>query len=138
MPIAVPRWIILVLGLAAGLVISARCAEAQDSTAAATADERWQVALGPDAYVWDVRLVRIDGAALVVRQVDSLVRIPVAKITEMRLIRKSEMQRGAAGGAMNALTGAEDEVYDFAPLDSPDKLRALQKIFRYHPVAPTP
>ncbi len=138
MPIAVPRWIILVLGIAAGVIISARSAEAQDSTAAASADERWQIALGPDTYVWDVRLVKLDGDALVVRQVDSLVRVPMAKITEMRLIKKSEMQRGAAGGALSALTGAEDEVYDLAPLDSPDKLRALQKIFRDHPVAPTP
>ncbi len=100
--------------------------------------DRWQVTLDDNRYVWDIRLVGLEGDSLAVRQSDSLVRVPVAHITEIRLIRKSEMQvgDGGAAGAMNALVGADDEVYDLAPLDFADRLRTVQKILLLHPTAP--
>jgi hypothetical protein len=106
---------------------------------AAAQDDRWQVALDDDRYVWDIRLVRLDGDSLVVRQSDSLVRVPVVHINEIRLIRKSEMQMAGGGttaGAMSALVGGDDEVYDLAPLDFADRLRAVQKILLLHPTGP--
>jgi hypothetical protein len=100
--------------------------------------ERWQVTLEGDRYVWDVRLVRLQADSLVVRQSDSLLSLPVAQVTEVRLIRKSELRVGGegAGGAMAALMGADDEVYDLSPLDYADRLKAVQKIFLYHPAEP--
>lgn len=105
----------------------------------AAQDDRWQVTLDDERYVWDIRLVRIDGDSLVVRQSDSLVRVPVAHISEIRLIRKSEVQLGggsATAGAMNALVGGDDEVYDLTPLDFADRLRTVQKILLLHPTKP--
>ncbi len=99
-------------------------------------DERWQVTLNGDQYVWDIRLVKLDGETLVVRQADSLRRLPVGDITEVRLIRKTKVEVGGAagGGAMSALMGGDDEVYDLTPLDFAERLRTIQKIFLYHPV----
>jgi hypothetical protein len=105
----------------------------------AAQDDRWQVTLDGDRYVWDIRLVRLDGDSLVVRQADSLVRVPVAHINEIRLIRKSEVHvtgGGATAGAMNALVGGDDEVYDLTPLEFADRLRTVQKILLLHPVEP--
>jgi hypothetical protein len=104
-------------------------------------DDRWQVALDDERYVWDIRLVRLDGDSLVVRQSDSLVSVPVAHINEIRLIRKSEVHVGAGGpgggaGAMSALVGADDEVYDLTPLEFGDRLRTIQKILLLHPTEP--
>jgi hypothetical protein len=104
-------------------------------------DDRWQVTLDDERYVWDIRLVRLDGDSLVVRQSDSLVNVPVAHINEIRLIRKSEVQIGAGGpggsaGAMSALVGADDEVYDLTPLEFGDRLRTIQKILLLHPTEP--
>lgn len=101
-------------------------------------DDRWQVTLNQDQYVWDIRLVRLDGDTLEVSQADSLVRLPVEQITELRLIRKSEVQLGGDRGAgtISALTGGDDEVYDLTPLEFADRLRAIQKIFLYHPTEP--
>ena len=102
-------------------------------------DDRWQVTLDDERYVWDIRLVRLDGDSLVVRQSDSLVAVPVAHISEIRLIRKSEVQLGGAGataGAMNALIGGDDEIYDLTPLEFADRLRTIQKILLLHPTAP--
>jgi hypothetical protein len=101
-------------------------------------DDRWQVALDDERYVWDIRLVRLDGDSLVVRQSDSLVSVPVAHINEIRLIRKSEVHVGAGGaaGAMNALVGGDDEVYDLTPLEFGDRLRTIQKILLLHPTEP--
>ena len=104
-------------------------------------DDRWQVTLDDERYVWDIRLVRLDGDSLVVRQSDSLVSVPVAHINEIRLIRKSEVHVGAGGagggaGAMSALVGGDDEVYDLTPLEFADRLRTIQKILLLHPTEP--
>jgi hypothetical protein len=101
-------------------------------------DDRWQITLANDQYVWDIRLVRLDGDSLVVRQSDSLVRVPVARINELRLIRKSEVQlgAGATAGAMSALVGGDDEVYDLTPLEFADRIRTVQKILLMHPTEP--
>ncbi len=103
---------------------------------AAQQDERWQITLDRDRYVWDVRLARLDGDSLVVRQADSSLAVPVERITEIRLIRKSEMQLGDGAMAMSALTGNDDEVYDLTPLDFAERVRAIQKILSYHPPEP--
>jgi hypothetical protein len=103
---------------------------------AAQQDDRWQVTLDQDRYVWDIRLVRLDGDSLVVMQADSSLSLPVGRITEIRLIRKSEMQLGDGAAAMSALTGRDDEVYDLTPLDLAERVRAIQKILLYHPSEP--
>ena len=102
-------------------------------------DERWQVALDDGRYVWDIRLVRLAGDSLVVRQSDSLVSVPVAHIDEIRLIRKSEMEvggEGATAGAMSALVGGDDEIYDMKALPFADRIRTVQKVLQLHPVQP--
>jgi hypothetical protein len=99
-------------------------------------DDRWQITLDQDRYVWDVRLVKLDGDSLVLRQADSSLRVPVERISEIRLIRKSEMQLGDGAAAMSALTGRDDEVYDFGPLGFAERVRAIQQIFLYHPSEP--
>jgi hypothetical protein len=103
-------------------------------------DERWQVALDDGRYVWDVRLVKLGGDSLVVRQSDSLVAVPVAHINEVRLIRKSEVQMTGGGemaaGAMSALMGRDDEVYDLSPLEFAERMRTIQKILLNHPAVP--
>ena len=101
-------------------------------------DDRWQISLDDDQYVWDIRLVRLDGESLFVRQSDSVLGVPLAHIRELRLIRKSEVQLGGgeAGGAMNALVGADDEVYDLSPLEFAERVRTVQKILLMHPPAP--
>jgi hypothetical protein len=100
--------------------------------------DRWQVTLGADTYVWDVQLVRLDGDSLVVMQADSLVRVPVDHVTELRLIRKTEVRAGtdATAETMSALTGADDEIYDLSALEFADRLRTIQKILLVHPTAP--
>lgn len=96
--------------------------------------ERWQVTLEGERYVWDIGLVRLDGDSLVIRQADTLAKLPVEHITEIRLIRSSTVDLGGgAAGAMSALTGSDDEIYDLTPLEFADRIRAIQKIFVYHP-----
>jgi hypothetical protein len=104
----------------------------------AAQEDRWQVTLDSQEYVWDIRLVRLDGDSLVVRQADTLRAVPVDRISEIRLIRKSEVQLGdgATAGAIGALMGTDDEVYDLTPLEFADRIRAIQKIFLYHPAEP--
>ena len=96
--------------------------------------DRWQITLSNGQIIWDVRLVKLDGDSLHVRQGDSLAVVSVGQITELRLIQKTEVREGdMAGGAMPALMGSDDEVYDLTPLEFGDRLRAVQKVFLYHP-----
>ena len=44
----------------------------------AAQDDRWQISLDNDQYVWDIRLVRLDGDSLFVRQADSVLGVPGA------------------------------------------------------------
>ena len=122
------------LALLASIALATTAAAAQD-TGARDADDRWQLTLADGTYLWDVRLVRLDGDSIHVRGRDSTAAVSVGQVNELRLIRKSEMQLGTPGGAMAALTGADDEVYDLTPLEFADRLRAVQKIFLYHPPA---
>jgi hypothetical protein len=110
---------------------------ARPAMAQSAADDRWQLMLADGSYLWDVRLVKLEGDSIHTRGRDSVAVVSVAQVNELRLIRKSEIQLGAPGGAMSALTGADDEVYDLTPLEFADRLRAVQKIFLLHPPPPS-
>jgi len=99
-------------------------------------DDRWQIGLEDGQYIWDIRLVRLQGDSLVFRQADTLGTVSVQQIGELRLIQKSTMRIGqgaAAGGAIGALTGSDDEVYDLLTLDYPARIRSIQQILLLHP-----
>jgi hypothetical protein len=99
-------------------------------------DDRWQIGLENGQYIWDIRLVRLKGDSLVFRQADTLGTVSVQQIGELRLIQKSTMRIGqgaAAGGAIGALTGSDDEVYDLLTLDYPARIRSIQQILLLHP-----
>lgn len=100
------------------------------------ADDRWQITTDSDDYIWDIRLVRLTGDSLVFRQTDTLGAVRIEQIKELRLIRKTTMRVGegeGAGGAMAALTGADDEIYDLQTLDFSARIRAIQQILLIHP-----
>jgi hypothetical protein len=103
-------------------------------------DDRWQITLENGGIVWDVRLKQLTDDQLQVSQQDSLFALKVGDIREMRRFRKSEMQlgQGNTAGAMAALTGSDDEVFDFAPLDFTGRLRAVQQIMLQRPSTTTP
>jgi hypothetical protein len=99
-------------------------------------DDRWQIGTESGEYIWDIRLVRLAGDSLVFSQADTLGTVQVQRITELRLIRKTTMRIGegqGAGAVMAALTGSDDEVYDFQALDFPARIRAIQQILLVHP-----
>jgi len=100
-------------------------------------DDRWQIGLESGDYIWDVRLVRLGGDSLLFRHADTVGSISVQRVKELRLIRKSEMRIGeGAGGALAALTGSDDEVYDLNTMDYAARLRALQQVLLLHPPKP--
>lgn len=109
-----------------------------DNEKSKTGGDRWQIGLENGQYIWDIRLVRLQGDSLVFRQADTLGSVSVQQIGELRLIQKSEMRLGqgaAAGGAISALTGSDDEVYDLLTLEYPARIRAVQQILLLHPPA---
>jgi hypothetical protein len=98
--------------------------------------DRWQITLADGTILWDLRLVRLDGDRLVVTLRDSTETVKVGDIDEIRLLKKSEFALGTGGGgAMAALMGADDEIYDFKPLEFGDRLRAVQRLLVHHPPA---
>jgi hypothetical protein len=120
----------LAFGLA-GLIVSAQSSPAQD---------RWQLTLHSGAMVWDLRLVRLAGDTIVLRQTDadSTIRFPVMQVDEVRLVQKSEKRQGAPDpqGTGNALMGGADVMWQLTLLDRADRLRVLRQIF--HDYVPEP
>jgi hypothetical protein len=102
---------------------------AAQGTPPTTSTDRWQITMDSGEIVWDVRLKALRDDNLDVTQHDSLITVKAGEIKELRRFRKSEMQLGeGTGGAMAALTGADDEVFDLALLDFGARLRAVQQI----------
>ncbi len=104
------------------------------AAAQSKSSDRWQITTESGDYIWDIRLVRLAGDSLLYRQADSTAAITVDKIKELRLIRKTEVRLGdGAGGAMAALTGSDDEIYDLQTLDFAGRIRAVQQVLLAHP-----
>jgi len=118
----------LVFGLGA-----AAPAAAQDRAAAEPAD-RWQIMLRDGSTLWDLRLVTLNGDTVVFRGNDSILRFPVMRVDELRLVRKATRsitpEAGRYGGVLD---GADDEVYRLTLFDLNERRQVLQQILRAHP-----
>jgi hypothetical protein len=112
----------------------------QAAPAAAQAEgsrERWQVTLDGDQYLWNVGLAGLSGDTLLVRQADTIVPAPVARITELRLFEKTVVTPGEEReSAVRALTATGDEVYDLSQLAPAERRRMIEKVLANRP-APT-
>lgn len=117
----------ILLGLLAAL------AAAPAPSAAQAKPDRWQITLQNDEFLWDIRLVSLDGDKLTFRQADSTGVVEVGQVKEMRLFQPSELQLGTAGAAFGALTGSDDIVFDMTLLDFAERLRTVQQIFQKYP-----
>lgn len=115
------------------ILLAAAPLAAQDST---TVAGRWQLTLEDGSYVWDIRLIGLQGDSLQVLQADTVAEVPVAQITEVRLIQATEVQMGspdASAATMAALSGQSDEVFDLQTLDFAARLDAIRRILETHP-----
>lgn len=73
---------------------------------------QWQAALHDGSYVFGIEKPALHGDTLVGLQGDTVVRIPLRTIDELRLIGGSEARLRQAGrGGFGALGGADDVVY---------------------------
>ena len=102
-------------------------------------DDRWQISLDDDRTSGTSGSYASTATRCSCASRTAWCRCPVAHIKELRLIRKSEVELGGndAAGAMNALVGGDDEVYDLTPLEFADRIRTVQKILLMHPPAPS-
>jgi len=84
----------------------------------APSPDRWQLTFTDQSYLWDVRLVRLDGDTLVVRSRDSLIDVPVARLTELRLLPETVLKVGDGHrSGIGALSDNNVRVVDLAPMD---------------------
>ena len=123
----------LVLGLSA-----AAPAAAQGRAPAEPAD-RWQIMLKDGSTLWDLRLVKLSGDTLVFQSNDSILRFPLMRVDELRLVRKATRsitpEAGRFGGVLD---GGDDEVYRMTLFDLNERRQVLQQILRAHPPAEQP
>ncbi len=115
------------------------CLAAGSPLAAQAHGDRWQVTTEAGEYLWDIRLVRLDGDTLVFRQADTLGAVRVAQIAELRLIRKTLVHAEGTdrqAETMAALMGGSDEVFDLRTLEFAARLQAIRQLLLLHPPAP--
>jgi hypothetical protein len=103
----------------------------------APSPDRWQLTFADQRYLWDVRLVRLDGDTLVVRSRDSLIDAPVAQLTELRLLPETILKVGDGHrSGIGALSDDNVRVVDLAPMDASARRATLQAILARQPVVP--
>ena len=123
----------LVLGLGAAAPAAAQ------GRATAEPVDRWQITLKDGSTLWDLRLVQLSGDTIVFQGNDSVLRFPLMRVDELRLVRKATRsitpEAGRFGGVLD---GADDEVYRMTLFDLNERRQVLQQILRAHPPAEQP
>lgn len=100
--------------------------------APAALPDRWQLTLNDHEYIWDVRLVKLAGDSLIVRNRDSLITASVANIAEIRLLPETILLVGDGHhSAISAMAGGHAGVFDLASLDLAERKTTIQKILSY-------
>ena len=96
--------------------------------------DRWQLSLHDGSYLWDVRLVGVRGDTLLARQADTLVRVPLERVDELRLVQASVKRTGEGGRATSsALAGGDDEVYALVRYAPAERRRVVEQALAAHP-----
>ena len=96
--------------------------------------DRWQLAMHDGSYLWELRLVGVRGDTLVARQADTLVRVPLERVDELRLVQPSVRRTGEQNRATaNALAGADDEVYALVRYAPGERRKVVEQALAAHP-----
>src|SRR2546425_13297794 len=84
--------------------------------------------------LWDLRLVKLSGDTLVFQGNDSILRFPLMRVDELRLVRKATRsitpEAGRYGGVLD---GADDEGYRLTLFDLNERPQGPQQVPRPHP-----
>jgi len=125
--------------LAVVLGLSAAAPAAAQGRATAEPADRWQITLKDGSTLWDLRLVKLGEDTLVFQGNASILRFPLMRVDELRLVRKATRsitpETGRYGGVLD---GADDEVYRLTLFDLNERRQVLQQILRAHPPAEQP
>ena len=106
---------------------------------AAQQDDRWQLTLNDGRILWELHLVRFQGDTLVVQQGDSVLRLPIKEVDELRLVRKAERRQTAEPNRYGGvLGGGDDEVFRLTLYNLAERRQIVAQIFKDHPPAPSP
>jgi hypothetical protein len=131
------------LGVLVAVALGPRTAAAQHSSSASSSTARppegwsraprWQAALHDGSYLWELTPTGLSGDTLVARQADSVVRVPLAEVDELRLVEASIKRVGAGGrGTFGGLAGADDEVYTLARYGVDERRRIVEQALAAH------
>ena len=122
-----------------GLAASAALRRAGAQTADSVSIDRWQIMRADGSYLWDLHLVRLSGDTLVVRQADTLVKLPLAVVDEMRLVQQFE-QKGPGGqrSVVAGLAGADDAVLKLTLYTVAERRRLIEELLRARAAAREP
>ena len=101
------------------------------SAAGAQATNRWQAELSNSDIVYEIRPLRLRHDTLVVRQGDSTLGIPLARLSVLRRYHKS-FKHGTGGprAVFGGVIGADDEVYQLTLLSIDEKRSLLESLLK--------
>lgn len=101
----------------------------------------WQITLKDGTIVWNLRLERLQHDTIVFWNDARIVRYPLLRVDELRLVRAGEHEIGpvAAGGRYDgAPNGTSDVVYQLTLLDLAQRRQVVQEILQTRNTAPPP
>ena len=103
--------------------------------AGAQAPARWQLTLRSSEILYEIRLLRLEDDALVVRQGEATLELPLRDISQLQLVRPSYALPGSGGrrAGIRALTGADDLVFEMTLLDVRERRSLVERILQTFP-----
>jgi hypothetical protein len=118
------------------MALALAASAARALAAAPAAPDWWQIRLANGDYLYELQLLELRGDTLVLTHADTLVRVAVADIDELRWVRPSEMRLGGGGGqsTVGTLSGADDEVYRLTLVPPEERRRTIEQLVREHGV----
>ncbi len=98
--------------------------------------DRWQLTLSSGQILYELRLLRLAGDTIVFRQDSTTVSVPLAQLSELRLVQSSTSRAGMVGGMRGSLVGADDDVYQLTLYTVPEKRQILEQVLQQYPPEP--
>lgn len=82
------------LGFLVALALAVPSAIEAQTAAAAPRPDRWQLTRNDQSYLWNVRLIRLNGDTLIAQTRDSLVAVPLEDLREVQLLGETVLKVG--------------------------------------------
>jgi hypothetical protein len=127
-----PRSLTATFGLLLALTLATPSATEAQTASSVPSPDRWQLTRNDHSYIWNVRLVRLNGDTLIARTTDSLVAVPLEDLSEIQLLGETVLKVGDGHrSGVGALGDNTSPILAFAQMPLTERRQRIRTILEY-------